>query len=57
MVLRVSQEVQDWQEKLETNLREKEAELNEIKGSTAWRVVKALWGIRIKLDPRNWRKS
>ena len=57
VVLRVSQEVQDWQEKLETNLREKEAELNEIKGSTAWRVVKALWGFRIKLDPRNWRKS
>lgn len=52
VVLRVSQEVQDWQEKLETNLREKEAELNEIKGSTAWRIVKAIWGLRVKLNPR-----
>jgi glycosyltransferase involved in cell wall biosynthesis len=57
VVLRVSQEVQNWQEKLEAELREKEAELSEIKGSTAWRLVRLLWGIRMKLDPRAWRKQ
>jgi processive 1,2-diacylglycerol beta-glucosyltransferase len=56
VVLRVSQEVQDWQEKLEANLREREAELIEIKGSTAWRVVQALWGLKTKLNPKTWRK-
>jgi processive 1,2-diacylglycerol beta-glucosyltransferase len=56
VVLRVSQEVQDWQEKLETNLWEKEAELREIKGSTAWRMVQALWGLKMKLNPKSWRK-
>jgi glycosyltransferase involved in cell wall biosynthesis len=56
VVLRVSREVQDWQEKLEERLREKEAELNEIKSSTAWRIVQSLWRIRMKLNPKTWRK-
>jgi glycosyltransferase involved in cell wall biosynthesis len=54
VVLRVSHEVQGWQEKLEQSLREKENELSEIKSSTAWRMVQALWGIRRKINPKSW---
>jgi glycosyltransferase involved in cell wall biosynthesis len=56
VVLRVSHEVQGWQEKLERSLREKEIELSEIKSSTAWRLVQALWGFRMKINPRSWRR-
>lgn len=55
VVVRVSHEVQGWQEKLEQSLREKENELAEIKASTAWRLVQALWGIRRKMNPKSWR--
>jgi glycosyltransferase involved in cell wall biosynthesis len=56
VVLRVSREVQGWQEQLEISLRDKENELREIKGSTAWRLVQALWGLRRKMNPRSWRR-